>query len=103
MTDETFSAARQELQDLYISSFPDKITVLKSKLAELPQGPSSAALEELKSAVHKLAGSAGSYGFPEIANLARNIEAVIKSDDSSTVELSTLTTSLIAELEQHLS
>jgi len=103
MSDNNFSKARQELQDLYISSFPKKISNFKAQLEMLLQQPDNPDLDELRFAAHKIAGSAGSYGFPEISDLARSIDRSIKKDKVSTPDLEVLTQALIDVLEKHVS
>ena len=102
MSDNNFSKARQELQDLYISSFPQKIAIFKAQL-EILQQPDEPDLEELRFAAHKIAGSAGSYGFPEISDLARAIDSSIKKKKILAPDLEALTKSLIEVLEKHIS
>ena len=102
MSDENFSNARQELQDLYIGSFPEKIDTLRTQLAKLADKDNSEVRVSLGAAVHKLAGSAGSYGYARVSELARSIEQQIKEHESVD-QLATQTKLLITELEKHLS
>ena len=74
------------LRRKYGLALPDKVSAIDTAFAPLLQGPWS---EDVANAayrpIHSLAGSSGTYGFPEISSLARSIEALIKGSlDSRT-------------------
>ena len=56
--------AFQELQREYLSSMPARLDELRSDVAEFREGHRNAA-DSLKTRLHRLAGSGGSYGFLE--------------------------------------
>lgn len=67
---------RAELRREYAQTLPDKYAHVERRLAELLAAPADAArLETLLLAVHRLHGSAGSYGFEELGRLAGEWEA----------------------------
>ena len=60
-------------------ALPDKVSAIDSAFAPILQGPwSEEAANAAYRPIHSLAGSSGTYGFPEISALARSIEALIK-------------------------
>jgi len=62
-----------ELQREYLDEFPARLDELRSDAAAFRAGqPEAGAL--LKTRFHRLAGSGGSYGFPEISEVARATE-----------------------------
>jgi diguanylate cyclase (GGDEF)-like protein len=72
MSDPT-EQAFQELQREYMSSMPARLAELRSDIAELRAGHQSAA-DSLKTRLHRLAGTGGSYGFLEFSSIAREAE-----------------------------
>jgi len=102
VSDESFSEARAELQKLYIASFNEKIDVLSAEKDKISADFSSFDKTELRDASHKIAGSAGSYGFEKIAMLSRNLESNIKQPEVTQEDLLSLTSLLINELAYHL-
>ncbi len=72
MTDSLDDAMR-ELQHEYLAEFPDRLEELRTDIAAFRAlRPEAAA--SLKTRFHRLAGSGGSYGFPEISVAARQME-----------------------------
>ncbi len=72
MTDETDEAFRV-LQVEYLDSMVARLAELRSDIVRLQHGPREAAAS-LAVRLHRLAGSAGSYRFPELSSLAREAE-----------------------------
>jgi chemotaxis protein histidine kinase CheA len=65
--------AMLELQHEYLAEFPDRLEELRTDIAAFRAlRPEAAAA--LKTHFHRLAGSGGSYGFPEISVVARVME-----------------------------
>jgi diguanylate cyclase (GGDEF)-like protein len=64
--DEAF----QGLQREYLSELPDRLEEIRVDIAAFRAGSDEAA-GSLKMRFHRLAGSGGSYGFPEISQIAR--------------------------------
>ena len=68
-TDQAF----QELQREYLGSMPVRLDELRSDIAEFRAGHRNAT-DSLKTRLHRLAGSGGSYGFLELSSIAREAE-----------------------------
>ncbi len=65
--------ALAELQREYLAEFPERLDELRTDISAFRAlRPEAAA--SLKTRFHRLAGSGGSYGFPEISVLAREME-----------------------------
>lgn len=63
-----------DIMKVYRSSIPEKLASLKEQVAKLQSHAGKQELEALRFAVHKLAGSSGTYGFIEVSRLCRNVE-----------------------------
>ena len=61
------------LQHEYLAEFPDRLEELRTDIAAFRALRPEAATA-LKTHFHRLAGSGGSYGFPEISLVAREME-----------------------------
>ena len=59
--------AMQELLEQYRKKLPEKIFHLRTLIGNLKSSSSQETLKEIISAIHKLAGSAGTYGLMEIS------------------------------------
>lgn len=74
-------AFRQELAELYrnyVRGLPEKLENIRHITRSLHAGADSGeALDELHAQAHKLAGSAGTYGCPEVGLAARDYENLI--------------------------
>jgi HPt (histidine-containing phosphotransfer) domain-containing protein len=62
----------------YLAESPQRIAELRAHLAAAESG-AAGALDELRRAFHKLAGSGGSYGLPEVSDAARSGETTAQS------------------------
>lgn len=65
--------AFQELRREYLASLPARLDELRSDVAGFAAGHRDAA-DSLKVRLHRLAGSAGSYGFPDLGSIAREAQ-----------------------------
>lgn len=72
MNDDLHDDAYRELQREYLEELPAALAELRRDIAAFRDGKS--VLPELKTNFHRLAGSGGSYGFPEISEIARTAE-----------------------------
>jgi HPt (histidine-containing phosphotransfer) domain-containing protein len=67
------------LQHDYICNLPDKLGTITQHHSLLKSGSDKAqALDELHKLAHKLAGTAGTFGCPEISTAARNYDEFLK-------------------------
>ncbi len=67
----------QRLQKEYLATIPQKISELEKSVAIAQKSPTKEALTALRMGVHKLAGSAGIYGFAEVSVLCKTLELEI--------------------------
>ena len=72
-----------ELNKQYVKTVSDKIILLKELIKTVQDKPEPNCLTALKSAVHKIAGSAGSYGFIDVSVLCKELEFQIDQRLSS--------------------
>ena len=73
----------RELQAEYLAELPVRLAELREALVRL-RGGEGDAQALLRTKFHQLAGSGGSYGFPEISAVAREAEQFIRGDPSWT-------------------
>lgn len=78
MTDE-LNAALAELRREYLFDAPGRLAELRKDVAAFRAGESDA-VASLVQRFHRLAGSGGSYGFPEISEIARGGERWLKQE-----------------------
>ena len=71
--------ALTELRREYLFDAPGRLAELRKDVAAFRAGESDAVLSLIRR-FHKLAGSGGSYGFPEISDLARGGERWLKTE-----------------------
>jgi diguanylate cyclase (GGDEF)-like protein len=76
-------AAILELRRQYLLAMPDRLEELRADVAALRGGGKDASLS-LRSRLHRLAGSGGSYGFSELSALAREAERWLATNGSGT-------------------
>jgi HPt (histidine-containing phosphotransfer) domain-containing protein len=67
--DQAFHQLRRE----YLASLPARLDELRSDVADFRAGMPKAA-DTLRTKLHRLAGSGGSYGFSELSKAAREAE-----------------------------
>lgn len=72
--------AYRELQREYLEEVPKAFAELRALIESLRNG--DPVLPALKIGFHRLAGSGGSYGFPEISQIARAAEQLASSESS---------------------
>lgn len=88
----------RQLQQQYVAKLPEKIAALEQAWQAVNQRPSDTTqYQNLIRGFHSLAGSGGSYGFPAITALCREIEDTLKSSQPP------LTKSLKQEIDNKLS
>lgn len=71
--EDKLNAALDALRAEYIADGPKRIAELWSEFARVQNGD-AAALPRLRTLVHKLAGSGGAYGLPDVTARARAVE-----------------------------
>jgi diguanylate cyclase (GGDEF)-like protein len=80
---EPVDQAFLELQREYLSELPDRLAEIRADIGAFRAGSGEAA-GSLKMRFHRLAGSGGSYGFPEISQIARAQEQWIATGPRTT-------------------
>jgi HPt (histidine-containing phosphotransfer) domain-containing protein len=68
--EDALANALKALRVEYLNETPRHVAALRAPLERL-EGGDAGALDELRREFHKLAGSGGSYGFPEISARSR--------------------------------
>ena len=108
MTKPSFAKQREELLARYIESFPIKINKLTAELDKFDNVTEETSIydfTDLRLIVHKLAGSAGSYGFSDIGSLASDLERRLKTDKNNIMAMNvikTMTMELVHEIRKHI-
>lgn len=77
-----------EIKESYKKSISDKINHFELLIDELIKTPSKESFSALAAEAHKIAGSAGSYGYPKVSILCRELENNLK-EKLAAVECST--------------
>ena len=80
--DDPLFVALRALRGEYLADAPRKITELWNALARVQNGEPGA-VGELRTLVHRLAGSGGAYGFPVVTERARAAEQLIDRLDAA--------------------
>ena len=75
---DAYDDAYRELQQEYLDQLPKLFAELRSDIESFRKGEK--VLPALRTGFHRLAGSGGSYGFPEISEIARAAERLVMSD-----------------------
>jgi chemotaxis protein histidine kinase CheA len=80
MTPEELQAQLAELRRVYARQLPDKVKGLEAACeALLGAAWDEAACAAAYRSAHSMAGSGGTYGFPELGETARALEGVFKA------------------------
>ena len=89
---EEAQVLQSQLLDKYIASLPQKRARIETSWQRIQASDwSTDSLAGLKAEVHRLAGSAGSYGFDELGSLASNLEILLQSSTSSAQQRGVIT------------
>ncbi|MBA3319316.1 MAG: diguanylate cyclase [Gemmatimonadales bacterium] len=79
---DAYDDAYRELQQEYLDELPRIFAELRSDIDAFRKGEK--VLPALRTGFHRLAGSGGSYGFPEISEIARAAERMVTADPAQT-------------------
>lgn len=79
---ETVRNSKLEIQDIeleelkinYDKTILDKVERVERLILNVQKEPSESNLQQLNEEIHKISGSAGSYGYPEVSLLCREME-----------------------------
>lgn len=67
----------KRIYDEYISTIPEKLKLIEQFLDEMHESVREQTLLDLRLHIHKIAGSAGTYGFPEVSSVCKQFEKEI--------------------------
>ncbi len=107
MTNESFAKKREALLARYVESFDEKIDELTAELDKFNQITDETSIydfTDLRLIVHKLAGSAGSYGFSDVGSLASALDKRLLIEKNNIMAMNVITTmtmELVHELRKH--
>ncbi len=78
------------------------LATLPARMAEMDAAIAKGAQEELRVMVHRLKGTGGTHGYPELSDRARVLESAIKQNDmglakSLLADIKNLTANLVPE------
>jgi len=76
-THDPLADALHELRAIYLGEAPERVRELSAALGRLRLGQPDA-LNDLHLYFHRLAGSGGSYGFPDITDCSRSAEHAVQ-------------------------
>lgn len=76
--DENLERALQALREEYLAAAPERVAELWAALARVQNGDLSA-VSALGALAHRLAGSAGSYGFQAVSRQAREADQLCRA------------------------
>jgi diguanylate cyclase (GGDEF)-like protein len=71
------------LQREYLAELPSQLAEIRNEIGAFREGREGAS-RSLRARFHQLAGSGGSYGFPEISSVAREMERWVATDPPAT-------------------
>jgi len=87
------------LQVSFINELPSRLSEIDENILELNSNPGdSSALDTLTRKLHSLAGSGATFGLPEVTNLAREGENLLKVKEIVNKGVNSLTTKRIKEI-----
>ena len=90
----------REMLEHYLSGTGDRLAKLSAALSAAKQG-GAGSKEDLRNALHKLAGSAGTFGFTGLGEMARDLEKrVVAADDPIAEDILLDVISMRHEMEQ---
>lgn len=87
-----------QLKKKYLEALPARIEKLKSLANKVLNDPSDEKVEALRSHVHKIAGTAGSFGYDKAGRLCSNLDRDLPNMDRS--QFATLLPPIIDEIEK---
>lgn len=92
--DDLLAQQLRQLRREYLRDSDQRVDELRRLRARLA-AEQPAALAALRQAFHRLAGSGGSYGFPDVSSLSREGERLVAGHESSAGILSAVDTGAI--------
>lgn len=97
------NAAIQAVRDRFVGTLEDRILLLEAAASALRADPArSDAFDAIRRESHKIAGLAGTIGFPEIGDQARAIDAALVRGGVSWQQLEPQLEDLMMAMEDQL-
>ncbi|MFV1872398.1 MAG: Hpt domain-containing protein [Oleiphilus sp.] len=78
MDREALNKEIEALKQMYLLELPDQLNTIKVQAVQLDKSWDQKLAKEIVKEVHVLSGAAGSFGFPELSTLAREVERELK-------------------------
>lgn len=75
---EKFQAELQKLKDAFALALPSRLAELEALWSALGEHPTDETIRTLERAMHSLAGSGATFGFPDISRQAKSIENTLR-------------------------
>ncbi len=86
MSNEPLNAVFEQLKEEYEKGIPEKLGNIESQVGKVHGEESEENVKDLRFMVHKLAGSAGTYGYPQVSVCCKAFEKEIIEEDFSHAE-----------------
>lgn len=90
----------RQLQIEYIARLPGKIDKINWAWKKALNGDDNTAIAELSQLIHNLAGSAGSFGYPDVSSEAMKLEELLKNQDGDQELLDEVITTISETIQQ---
>ena len=78
MDREALNKQIEVLKDMYLLELPHQLETLEVLVIQLDKNWNQTLAKDVLKEVHILSGAAGSFGFPELSSLARDVERTLK-------------------------
>jgi|688.fasta_scaffold885515_2 HPt (histidine-containing phosphotransfer) domain-containing protein len=95
---QNFQQQMIALRRYYTSQLPDKVIAIDDAWRDYLENPEPDKLRVLFRQTHNLSGSAGTYGYKDISNIAKKLDKILRTNkslnDENKEQISTLITQL---------
>ncbi|CUI16355.1 Conserved hypothetical protein [Candidatus Protochlamydia naegleriophila] len=88
-----------EITERYQRSISDKLERLEKMILAIQKAPTSEHMQAFKMEIHKIAGSSGSYGYPRVGELCKEMEKNL-ADKIELVKLGKFNSAWLASLDE---
>jgi HPt (histidine-containing phosphotransfer) domain-containing protein len=87
-----------QLKQYYLSKLPSKIDAIESAWQDYLSDPTAEKMQTLYRQAHNMSGSAGTYGYKEISDIAKKMDKILRGETHLSSERKDKVTALIAQL-----
>jgi HPt (histidine-containing phosphotransfer) domain-containing protein len=88
---DELQAKLAKLREAFADSLNERLGVLDAAIAEITANPPAdqqlSSLQDLRNAAHKLAGTSGTFGYPDLGNAAFQLEEICDGLLAAAVEI----------------